>query len=177
MGYENAPQTRMLATHCCVCGRPLCDADSVTQGIGPECRGGLDVLEPDQRRMANQLTHAAALYAQQGRIGEVRRCADALETIGCTGLAELVRDRFKSAEANADIEITRRGDVYAVKTPFRRGDKDAFIAAWRAIPGRTYSNGANHIPVAQKVALWALLRKFFPGKYGTSDEGVFRIPA
>lgn len=37
--YENAPATRLLATHCCVCGRPLLDSDSVEIGIGPTCRG------------------------------------------------------------------------------------------------------------------------------------------
>lgn len=38
MGYENAPATKLLATHCCCCARPLVDAKSVELGIGPECR-------------------------------------------------------------------------------------------------------------------------------------------
>lgn len=38
MSYENAPQTKLLATDCAVCSRPLCDAKSVELGIGPECR-------------------------------------------------------------------------------------------------------------------------------------------
>lgn len=38
MSYENAPATKMLATHCCACNRPLVDAKSVEYGIGPECR-------------------------------------------------------------------------------------------------------------------------------------------
>ena len=40
MSYENAPATKMLATNCCCCGRPLVDSMSVELGIGPECRGG-----------------------------------------------------------------------------------------------------------------------------------------
>lgn len=38
MSYENAPATKMLATHCACCARPLVDAESVELGIGPDCR-------------------------------------------------------------------------------------------------------------------------------------------
>jgi hypothetical protein len=38
MSYENAPATRLLASHCCICGRPLVDGLSVELGLGPECR-------------------------------------------------------------------------------------------------------------------------------------------
>lgn len=37
MTYENAPSTRLLATHCACCNRPLRDAESVERGIGPDC--------------------------------------------------------------------------------------------------------------------------------------------
>jgi len=37
MGYENAPATILLATHCAVCSRPLVDAESIERGIGPDC--------------------------------------------------------------------------------------------------------------------------------------------
>lgn len=36
--YENAPATKLLATHCACCGRSLLDAVSVEAGVGPECR-------------------------------------------------------------------------------------------------------------------------------------------
>jgi hypothetical protein len=47
--YVNAPATKMLASHCAVCGRPLCDATSVELGIGPICRGkhGYDQADSD----------------------------------------------------------------------------------------------------------------------------------
>lgn len=38
MSYESAPATKMLATHCACCARPLVDAVSVEAGVGPECR-------------------------------------------------------------------------------------------------------------------------------------------
>jgi hypothetical protein len=38
MSYENAPATKLLATHCACCARPLVDAVSVEAGVGPDCR-------------------------------------------------------------------------------------------------------------------------------------------
>ena len=52
--HEKAKATRLLATHCCVCWRPLVDAKSVEMGIGPVCRkkyGHPDILTTDEMRM------------------------------------------------------------------------------------------------------------------------------
>lgn len=38
MSYETAPATKMLATFCACCARPLVDAVSVETGVGPDCR-------------------------------------------------------------------------------------------------------------------------------------------
>lgn len=38
MSYENVPATKLLATYCACCARPLVDAVSVEAGVGPECR-------------------------------------------------------------------------------------------------------------------------------------------
>ena len=37
MSYENAPATKLLATHCGICGRPLRDSVSVERCVGPDC--------------------------------------------------------------------------------------------------------------------------------------------
>ena len=176
--YTAAPACGLLATNCCACGRPLVDSISVSLGIGPECRAGFDGgITPDQQDAANKLTYLAALAAQEGRIEEVREHAEAIRALGLTVLADKVGSRFVNAERNAKIEIIEQGDLLKVVTPFRRGDKDAFIAAWRAIPGRRYSSGANLIPVGQKRALWGLLQQFFPGQYGRGPKGLFRVPS
>lgn len=44
MSHDNAHATILVATHCCMCGRALVDADSVECGIGPKCRKN---AEPD----------------------------------------------------------------------------------------------------------------------------------
>jgi hypothetical protein len=177
MSYENARATVKLATHCVCCGRPLVDATSVELGIGPECRKGDNGGIPDDVRVeANKYVYEAALAADQGRVGDVIIIAGKIRDLGLDKLASKVGRRFKNAERNADITIDVEGDEYVVSTPFRRGDKEAFIAAWRKIPGRRYRNGRNYIPIAQKKALWTLLQDFFGGKFGKGPKGIFRIP-
>ena len=178
MSYENAPATRMLATHCVCYGQALVDATSVELGIGPECRKGDDGGIPDAVRMqANKLVFDAAVAADQGRVGEVLALAEKIRELGLDELAGKVGRRFKgSVQRRADITIKVEGDEYVVKTPFRRGDKDAFIAAWRAIPGRRYSNKLNRVPMTQRAALWSLLKEFFPNKTGMGPKGLFRVP-
>src|SRR4051794_41120369 len=108
MGYEDAIQTRMLACYCACCGRPLVDAVSVEWGIGPICRDRLgisSVIDDDVRRLCNRLTYAAAIYAQQGRVTEVRECARAIRVVGLEELATAIETRFKSAEKKVKIEI------------------------------------------------------------------------
>jgi len=180
MGYEDAPATRMLATHCIICGRPLVDATSVEVGMGPECRGYAPDSGPEHEK-ANKLVFEAALAAQAGRIEDVLAAADEIEKAGYAKLAEKVRRRFKKGAAkarrNPDIEIVVDGDTLLVKTPYRRKGSDEFVQAWRDIPGRRYDRNSNRnrIPVTEKAALWALLRKFFAGKYGIGPKGVFRV--
>ena len=177
MSYTNAPACQMLATHCCACGRPLVDAISVSMGIGPECRGGNNGgISVEQQDAANKITYLAAIAAQEGKVEDVRRHANSLRELGLPVLAEKVAERFVNAERNAKIKILEDGQFLKVITPFRRGASQAFIDAWRNIPGRRYSNRANLIPMSQKQALWELLQNFFPGQYAIGPKGVFRIP-
>lgn len=182
--YTEAPATILLATNCVCCGRPLVDSCSVELGIGPECRNGTfpEGLTDCDREVANLFVFDAAIAAQAGHAEKVVTIAGHIRDMGFTGLADKVESRFKGgvikAARNAAITITEDGSTLLVTTPFRRGDKDAFIAAWRTIPGRSYDRKAraNRIPAAQKGALWALLQNFFPGKWGTGPKGAFRVP-
>jgi len=182
-GYENAPATKMLATNCVCCGRALVDALNVQLGVGPECRHGFDAGVADaDREAANRLVFNAAIAAQQGRATVVVEIAKAVEKLGFPVLAEKMRARFvrvvAAPERRADIFIVleKDGKTLQVHTPYRRGAAEEFTAAWRAIPGRQWHTRANHIPVSQKAALWALLKRFFPGKWGKGPQGVFRVP-
>lgn len=178
MNYVNAPATRMLATNCCCCGRPLVDAISVELGIGPECRNGrTDGITPEQREVCNKLTHAAAIAAQEGNIEKVKLLAEEIRGLGLVDLADKVFHRFQNADRLAKITIVALPDgLLSVDTPFRRKEKAEFVAAWRAIPGRRYYRGKNIVPVDSKPQLWALLKKFFPGQFGKGPQGLFRVP-
>lgn len=182
MGYEDATATRMLATHCVICGRPLVDATSVEVGMGPECRGYAPDSGPEHEN-ANKLVFEAALAAQSGRIEDVLVAADEIEKLGYSKLAEKVRRRFKNGAEKArkrpDIKIIVEEDRLIVKTPYRRKDSGEFVQAWRSISGRLYipKTKQNSIPMKEKAALWALLKRFFPGKYGIGPKGVFRVEA
>ena len=179
MSYENAPATKLLATNCCCCGRPLVDATSVELGIGPECRAGNNEgIEETQRVLCNRLTHAAAIAAQKGQVEVIRQCAEAIRNLGLETLAEKVEKRFVNAERLAKITITDHGGMLAVNTPYKRSAGPEFVAAWQAIPGRRFNRmrSVNLIPVACKGQLWDLLKKFFPGEFGKGPQGVFRIP-
>lgn len=178
MSYLNAPATQLLATNCCCCGRSLVDAVSVELGIGPECRAGYDGnINEAQRKQCNNLTHSAAVAAQEGNIEAVRSFANEVEALGLPELAAKIRKRFINAERQAKIIITQNGNVISVKTPYKRSEKAEFTAAWRAIPGRRWFNGRNVIPDTSKRELWELLKRFFPGQYAKGPQGIFKIPA
>ena len=177
MSYVNAPATRLLATYCCCCGRPLVDATSVELGIGPECRNGeTNGIADEQRVLCNSLTYQAALAAQDGKIEIVRKCAEAIRNLGLVTLADKVEKRFQNAERLAKITINKVGDVLEVVTPFKRSLGEDFVNAWRSIPGRLWRNNRNVVPVTSKGQLWDLLKKYFPGEFGKGPQGVFRIP-
>jgi hypothetical protein len=184
MSYTEAVATKMLATNCVSCGRPLVDAVSVEVGMGPECRKDLfpESIDGEARKEANLIVHQAAIAAQTGHAEKVMELAIKLVEMGFTELGGKVARRFKNgvvrAEINADIVITVVGGNIQVKTPFRRGDKEAFIQAWRSIPGRRYNRKMclNEVPTEQRAALWMLLQRFFPGKWGNGPKGIFRVP-
>lgn len=178
MSYENATATKLLATHCVCCGRALVDAISVELGIGPECRDGFNAdLTDETRKIANKLVFEASVAATQGRIETVRANAAQIRAMGYGELAERMEKRFVKAEVKADIVIELVGNAYRVVTPYRRKEGQAFIQAWRNVPGRRWIGGANVVPVTSKMELWAVLQQFFAGKYAKGPKGVFKITA
>lgn len=182
--YVNAPATKMLATHCLLCGRPLLDSVSVQQGLGPECRKHMNVIaNAEHQELANKLIHLAAIAVQNGKIQDVLSIANAVEdSCQMPELAKKIRERFSDAvykaEHFADITIFEDGENLLVKTPYRRGEAEAFRQAWRNVPGRRWisDKGMNMIPKSSKLQMWTLLRTFFPGKWGIGPKGVFRVP-
>lgn len=174
MSYEDAPATKMLATQCAVCARPLVDSISVEIGMGPDCRKkhGYDVtgIEPEARISANKIINAIAC-GDEGRYG--------------TDLAALVNTlRHLGFDKLADVLIERKAAVRIVgpemgKLSVYSRYNESFIDALRRIPGRRWDKErkVNTVPACEKPALWEAIRRVFPGELGHGCNGPFIIPA
>lgn len=115
--------TPLQATNCCACGRDLVDAESVERGYGPICAerlglsdaagepdwtraeaalaadddalGRLREAHPDAHRAAGRLVWVvSARYGARGGQGAAAILA-AIEALGYTGTAAVVRDRIR----------------------------------------------------------------------------------
>lgn len=171
MTYESAPATKLVATNCAICCRPLVDAQSVESGMGPGCRSryGLqgETLTEAAREEANQLVHAVAIH-QDGI--EVAQAAKRLRELGCLKLATKIEQRA------CDVVIWAEAEALAVRTP-PVVDLYALAAYWRSIPGRKWdaNRRINLVPRDQKRALLRLLKTFYVGKLACGPKGAFKI--
>lgn len=169
MSYENAPATKMLATRCCCCGRPLLDAVSVSVGIGPDCREkyGFNIEVPeDSRKAANAVIHMVAVNPKAANLPEA--CAK-LTSLGFSVLAAKLIGKL------AKVIVSEKDGRFAVKTPYN----EAVVAEMRRIPGRRWepTEKLNYFPADQKPALFALLVKHFEGEVAVGPKGVFIVGA
>lgn len=169
MGYENAPATKMLATTCACCGRPLVDAKSVEIGIGPDCREkyGYEIaVGPIERDAANKIVHTIALNPRS--IYTLIGCAE-LRALGFDRLAAIVEKR------TAAIRITVAGRDMMVATPYDA----AFVDAVKTIPGRRWHKEEKcwSVPVGQRRTLWSVLLRHFAGALGVGPRGPFKVCA
>lgn len=213
-GYEAAAATRLLATHCICCRRPLLDAVSVEAGMGPVCRQRHGATAPEAdpdwtavwhltrgmftpaelfgdraaeaatdatlqaawrrggietRRVANMLTHRAAVLGREQRT-EVTRLAQAAGALGYVKLsAALLRSL-------GYVTITQERDVYVLQAPY----SPAGYAALKEIPrhSRRFNAAQRAWIVARsyKAALFAALRVGWAGLEASGPKGVFVIP-
>lgn len=172
MSYENAPATKMLATHCAICSRPLLDAVSVEIGMGPDCRrrhgfegASAPAVDDDARGKANAIVHAIAC----GQPAE--QLAASINDLRALGFAKL-----------ADVLVARKVRVsvrafdasyYAVKTPF----SGEAVEAFRHLPGRRWAKAekVNLVARGSREALWTLLRRYFRGELLATDSKIVTI--
>lgn len=167
MSYEQAPATRILATHCAACRRPLLDAKSVEIGIGPDCRKrlGFDLeVAPEARTRANKLVYQIALE-QEGK--STLEAAAELRGLGFDKLAARIIERL------AKVVIEETNGELAVYAPF----VETACGDWRGIPGRRWDGEAkcNRMPSNQRRALFGLLKKHYPGALATGPKGAFVV--
>jgi len=173
MGYENAPATKMLATHCACCGKDLLDAKSVEIGMGPVCRKkhGYNVqVSEDARKQANVLIYQIALERSQGAVTLSALVAAAqLDALGFTALSALLIKRL------ADVRLVETNGEIAIFAPYN----DNAVSAFRMLPGRKWDKDAkcNRIPATAqaKTALLGILRTYYPGMLAIGSKGPFTL--
>lgn len=166
--YESAPATKMLASHCAACGRPLLDAKSVETGMGPDCRKlhgyNIEVSE-EARKEANKLVYQIALE-QEG--ADVVRACVRLGELGFERLAARILKRVNV------IKVEGTANVIELYTPYN----EAAVEDARRIPGRRWDNKrkCNTYPSTSKPQIWEHLKRHFAGKMGIGPKGAFEIP-
>ena len=173
MSYENAPGTKMLATHCICCGRPLLDALSVEIGIGPVCRrksGYEDVdksFAPENHRVANALIRRLA--QDQSNFDLLSTTYMELQKLGFDRLADTIGSRL------ASVKIVEKDQKLYVTSPYN----PTFIDATCFVPGRKWNKKKRHteFSVSTKGALYCALKKAYPGYIGFGAKGPFRLPS
>jgi Family of unknown function (DUF6011) len=167
MGYENAPATKMLATHCAACGRPLVDSLSVEIGMGPDCREkyGYNNGPTENQAEANKVISEIARNRNQAGVVIPGVCA--LKALGFVRLAEVVETKLSS------VHVTQTGSLLQVKTPYSPKAVDML----RQVPGRRWdaANKVNTFPVTAKNNLWAVIRACFPGQLLLGSQGLVYI--
>ena len=167
MSYEDAPATRMVATHCAICHRDLVDALSVEVGVGPVCRkrhlAELAALDEDDesRQAANKIIHAIACRQGEDNLARIKE----LFALGFPGVVTAIMRTI----ARVKIE---EGDLgYLIKTPYC---PDA-LTAWRRVPGRRWEKEkkANWVPKDAKQHAYALLLTYHEGEMAMGPKGPF----
>lgn len=170
MSYENAPATQMIATHCCVCNRPLVDSVSVELGIGPECRKkhGFNLeVSPEARLAANALVHKLAASWNTSSEMDLMAALKELQGLGFLQLAATIARRL------AAVTVTEADGVVTVDAAY----SEKATAAFRKVPGRKWdaTNKVNTFPESSKNILWGAIKHAYAGSIGVGPKGIFSI--
>lgn len=176
MSYESAPATKLLATQCAICGRPLLDAVSVEVGIGPVCREkyGYDYIHqiPEELRAeANRLIYLVAAK-QDGQ--EVFNACAQLYAMGFAGVVQAIMARIGQILISVTPDDHTHGaGRLAVRSPYNPKAVERF----RDVPGRRWSKEEklNTFPQASKVDVMTVLQDVYPGAIGFGPKGPFRL--
>jgi len=192
MSYESAPATKLLASHCACCGRPLVDSKSVEAGVGPECRkkhgygeaqlpanwekvtAALGAVNPpvqlvkaifmhEAHKAANILVYHIAAQ-QEG--GYVANFVEALGALGYTNLARRMVQRLNG------IIVDLKDSTLIVRAPYNPALQIGSVA------GASYSHTKGvrfTAPAEQARGVWtALCAGYKPGTLVAGAKGVRR---
>lgn len=172
MSYVNAPATRLLATHCAICGRPLVDSLSVELGIGPICRAesGFDIeVDEVARARANQLVYLIAKWRSECTDIAIAMVPPAIEELKSLGFWKLANVLEKNIATVKLVVLKDRAEVM-VWSPY---NPDTF-GAWRAIRGSRWDGRlkARIAPAEEIESVTKLLTHYYPGVIAQTPDGL-----
>lgn len=104
MGYEDASATKMMATHCLMCGRPLVDPESLERGVGPICARKWKVFTAAGPVDATALAHAVETAPPELQKAVAEHGFDTREQV----LSALAGERDPAAQKAAVSAIIHR---------------------------------------------------------------------
>lgn len=160
MSYENSLACKVLATACCVCGRPLVDSVSVEFGIGPICRekyGYNDPCSDADRKRANQLVWQAAV--------DQKITAEIVQELLSLGFGRLAA-KLAARIGDGSLEVTE-GECdgvqgYWLKAPYKEEANSDYYKAgakWKS------AKKARFFKPEDKNKVWALIKTHFAGAF------------
>lgn len=173
-GYENAPATKLLASHCVACGRPLVDAVSVETGMGPDCRerhGYEQEADEATRKEVNARVFELALWRRDPSAVDLERAVEDLKEIRARGFVHLA-DVLEVRLCKVQIEKTDDPTVLAVRSPY---SYDLIIRAHALSMRWDYKRKVWVFPAAVKSAVFKALCSVYPGLLGVGPRGVFPL--
>lgn len=191
--YEEAPATALVATHCCVCGRPLLEAESLASGIGPICAEktgyGREGLGPELRARVNKLVYQLAAHGKSAK--SVPLLAE-LRMLGFVRIADRIEERLSTmvevalelrSDGRLQLELPRIEDdeVFRKMRADLRGvpgltvKREETQTTFRGLPG---TKPVTTIPNETKpiLALYRVLARHLSGRVARSPKGMFVVP-
>jgi hypothetical protein len=125
MGYEDSTACKIMATHCCACGKPLVDAKSVETGMGPVCRSkyGFDTEVPERvRTLANQIVYRLACDVSHGTVTmESMNASSQLRALGFSKIADIFE--FRMVKIAVEIGEFDGQECYFLRVPYDESGK------------------------------------------------------
>jgi hypothetical protein len=187
-----------------MCRRALRDAKSVTLGIGPDCRkksgynDDVSGMSEEERTTTNGLIHKAGIASDTGDVATIVACADAVEKLGLSKIADIIRKRYVKIrlERASDVQVfgwdRARGEyevegktrnVIKVFTPWgsRFNDVRKRMGLRLRPVSKTVVDGVKvpfywEADVTQGAAVLKCLAGAHAGEMALGDKGVFQIP-
>lgn len=205
MAKTTNPNTKRLATNCCVCGTPLSDSKSVELGIGPTCRKNntfakaYKALTSRQQKAVNKLIHEAGVVCEASYPDPdaLLVICKKIEKKGFTDVAEAVRERFSLVRfafaegvpkyrwdwrAREEVDTNETHDVLRVWTPY--SPKFNRLRRERNLRGRPVNVPKSEgkpksfyweFPKSASREVYKLITDVFKGRLGHGSKGYFVI--